>query len=95
MMMDMIKWRKEYAGCYYSKCGTFKIEDVWHTASGSKRIWNLYSNDNRYTLEDTHPDYDEGRAVVDSYNTLAAAKFAARVFHTAWSHHDQQSTCGA
>ena len=91
----MIKWRKEYAGCYVSKCGTFKIHDVWHTASGSKRIWNLWSSDSRYTLDDTDPDYHEGRAVVDSYNTLAAAKFAAGVFHRAWSHYDQRSTSGA
>ena len=94
-MMDEIKWRKEYAGCYYSKCGTFKIQDVWHNDSGTNRIWTLWSSDDRYTLDGVHPDLNEGRAVVDSYNTLAAAKFAARVFHTAWSHHDQQSTCGA
>lgn len=78
----MLNWHKEYAGCYVTQCGTFKVSDIWHTASGSKRIWSLWSNDSRYTLEEPIPEFHEGRAVVDSFNTLADAKYYAGIIQS-------------
>ena len=73
----MLKWKREYAGRYSTACGRFYVGDVWHNDTGTKRVWILYCNDSRYTLERTHPDINNGFAVVDSFNTLADAKHTA------------------
>ncbi len=48
----MLKWKKEHAGRYKTKCGRFEVRCNWRDLKGSNVFWTLHCVDRKVTLDD-------------------------------------------
>ena len=74
----MLKWQKKYAGCYVTKCGTFKAQDGWQDCGfGTTRYWELSCTDSRFTLTIWNNITDSDLVYGSIHDTLKQAKYVA------------------